>query len=388
MSDNNDQQSQEAQEPAGATTTTTPPPVPMRPRRRWGRTLLRLVLLIVIPAAAIIGGGYWYEATGRYVTTENAYVKAHVIAVSPNLDGRVTDVFVKENQRVNAGETLFKLDAEPYWMMVRMSEAKRETARQEIESTRAEYHQIVAEIEKAKADVKYYEREANRQRKLAKKAITTRTRLDEAEFNLGTAKQDVATRRQKIRTVLARLGGDPSRGAELHPDFMAAETEKAMAEMNLGYTEIRAPIDGIITRLKLEAGEWVEEGEPAFGLIAVDRTWIEANLKETQLTHVRVGQDVKVEIDAYPDVVWKAKVDSISPATGAEFSVLPPQNASGNWVKVVQRLPVRIEIETTADHPPLRAGMTASIAVDTHHKRELWNTVKKAIAGFRGSKED
>ena len=379
MSDEENQQAQEASGAAAA-----PAPMPMRPKRRWGRMLLRLILLIVIPGAAIIGGGFWYEATGRFVTTENAYVKAHVIAVSPNIDGRVTDVFVDENQRVEAGEVLFKMDAEPYWMMVRMSEAKRETARQDIESTRAEYHQVVAEIEKAKADVKHYEREAGRQRQLASKAITTRTRLDDAEFNLNTAKQDVATLRQKVRTVLARLGGDPNRAVELHPDFMAAETEKAMAEMNLGYTEIRAPIAGIVTRLKLEAGEWVEEGQPAFGLIAIDRTWIEANLKETQLTHVRVDQDVKVEIDAYPDAVWTAKVASISPATGAEFSVLPPQNASGNWVKVVQRLPVRIEIESTPDQPPLRAGMTATVTVDTHHKRELWNTVKTAIAEFRG----
>jgi membrane fusion protein (multidrug efflux system) len=346
-----------------------------------------LILLVAIPAGAIVAGGYWYQATGRYVTTENAYVKAHVIAVSPNIDGRVTDVFVKENQRVAAGDVLFRLDAEPYWMMVRMSEAKRETARQDIESTRAEYHQVVAEIEEAKANVRYYESEAARQRKLASKANTTRTRLDEAEFNLTSAKRALATRRQKIGTVLARLGGDPKRGAELHPNFMAAETEKAMAEMNLGYTEIRAPADGIVTRLKLEAGEWVEEGEPAFGLITVDETWIEANLKETQLTYVRTNQDVTVEVDAYPDVVWKARVASISPATGAEFSVLPPQNASGNWVKVVQRLPVRIEIETTPEHPPLRAGMTATVTVDTHHKRELWNTIKKAIAGLRGSGE-
>lgn len=382
MSDNENQQAQEA--PAA---TTTPPPVPTRPRRRWGRMLLRLILLIVIPVAAIIGGGMWYEATGRYVSTENAYVKSHVIAVSPNIDGRVTNVFVEENQRVKSGDLLFKLDPEPYWMMVRMSDAKREAARQEIESTRAEYHQIIAEIEKAKADVKYYENEANRQRKLATKAITTRTKLDEAEFNLTSAKQDVATLRQKIRTVVARLGGDPKRDAELHPDYLAAETEKAMAEMNLGYTEIRAPIDGVVTRLKLEPGEWVEEGEPAFGIIEVDTTWIEANLKETQLTHVREGQDVSVEIDAYPDVVWNAKVASISPATGAEFSVLPPQNASGNWVKVVQRLPVRIAIEDSPDKPPLRAGMTSTVTIDTHHKRELWSTVKKAIAEFRGEKD-
>ena len=363
-------------------------PLPRRPRRRWGRMLLRLILLIVIPAGAIVAGGFWYEATGRFVTTENAYVKTNVIAVSADIDGRVTEVLVEENQHVDKGDLLFTMDPESHWMMVNMAEAKRETVRQDIAATRAEYHQIVAEIEEKKANVAYYRQEADRQRQLIGKAITTRARLDEAEFNLTAAKQVVATLRQKIRTVLARLGGDPSRASELHPIFMMAETELSMAKMNLGYTKIRAPIDGVVTRLKLEAGEWVESGEPAFGLIGVHRVWIEANLKETQLTHVRVGQEVTVEIDAYPDTVWTARVASISPATGAEFSVLPPQNASGNWVKVVQRLPVRIEIETTPEHPLLRAGMTANVSVDTHHKRELWSTVKAAIAEFRDGLDD
>ncbi len=352
----------------------------IRPARRWGRTLVRLVLLIVIPIGALVAGGYWYETTGRFVETENAYVKTHVIAVSADIDGRVTDVFVEENQHVTKGDLLFKMDPESHWMTIRMAEAQRETVRQEIAATRAEYHQIVAEIEEKKAIVTFFKREATRQRKLIKKAITTRAKLDEAEFNLTAAKQAVATLRQKLRTVIERLGGDPNRSYELHPNFMMAETKLSMAEMNLGYTEIRAPIDGVVTRLKLEPGEWVESGEPAFGLIAVNRVWVEANLKETQLTHVREGQDVTVEVDAYPDVVWKAQVSSISPATGAEFSVLPPQNASGNWVKVVQRLPVRIEIESSSNHPPLRAGMTATVAIDTHHKRELWGSIKLAIA--------
>jgi membrane fusion protein (multidrug efflux system) len=264
-------------------------------------------------------------------------------------------------------------------MAVRMAESQREAVRQNISATRAEYYQIVAEIEEKKANVVYYKREAKRQRKLIKKSITTRARLDEAEFNLTAAKQEVATRRQKIRTVLAMLGGDPARRFEEHPNFMMAETELSMAEMNLGYTEVRAPIDGIVTRLKLEPGEWVESGEPAFGLISVNRVWVEANLKETQLTHVRDNQDVTVELDAYPDQVWKAKVASISPATGAEFAVLPPQNASGNWVKVVQRLPVRIALDQKNDQPPLRAGMTATVSIDTHHKRELWASMRATL---------
>ena len=341
-----------------------------------------MVLLIVIPLIAIVTGGYWYETTGRYVTTENAYVKAHVIAVSPNIDGRVVSVPIDENQLVRTGDLLFRIDPEPFEIMVRQAEAKRETARHDIGATRAEYNQIIAEIDEARTNVAYYEREAERQRKLASKAVTTRRRLDEAEFNVTAAKKDVATLRQKLRTVLAKLGGDPKRATEHHPDYMAAENELSMAQMRLGYTEIRAPADGVVTRLKLEPGEWVEEGEPAFGLISIHETWIEANLKETQLNHVREGQQVVAEIDAYPDFVWSARISSISPATGAEFSVLPPQNASGNWVKVVQRLPVRIELDDAKDHPPLRAGMTATISIDTGHKRELWKAVKGAIAGL------
>lgn len=355
--------------------------VPVRSRRRWGRSALRLVLLVAIPAIALVAGGAWYVSTGRYVTTENAYVKAHVIAVSPNIDGRVTRVLVDENQRVVAGDLLFTLDQTPHLMLVRRAEARRDNTRQNIEATRAEYHQIQAEIREAESAIVYYRNEAQRQRELARKAITTRARHEQAEHNLRGANRRVATLNQKVRTVLARLGGNPDRPAEVHPDYQAAETEISMARMNLGYTEIRAPIDGVVTRLKLEPGEWVEEGQPAFGLIAIDRTWIEANLKETQLTHVREGQPVEVEVDAYPDVVWPASVASISPATGAEFSVLPPQNASGNWVKVVQRLPVRIELEHRPDHPPLRAGMTATVTIDTKHKRELWNSIRRAVAG-------
>ena len=375
MSDGEHQQGSANPQPASS----LPPPPPIR--RHWRRTVFRFVLLIIIPVIALVAGGIWYEQSGRYVTTENAYVKAHVIAVSTNVDGRVESVPIRENQLVRTGELLFRIDPEPFRFMVRRAEAQREAARRDIDATRAEYNQIVSEIEAAKANVAYYEREAERQRQLARKNVTTGRRLDEAEFNLTSATRGVATLRQKLRTVLAKLGGDPDRPTEQHPDYMTAENELAMAELQLGYTEIRTPVDGIVTRLKLEPGEWVNAGESAFGLISVHETWIEANLKETQLTHVREGQAVTAEVDAYPDHVWHARIGSISPATGAEFSVLPPQNASGNWVKVVQRLPVRIELEQTTDQPPLRAGMTATISIDTQHQRKLWQAVKGAIAG-------
>jgi len=229
--------------------------LPVRPERRWGKTILRLFLLVVIPVGAMIMGGYWYEATGRYIKTENAYVKTNIIAVSADIDGRVTEVFVSENQKVSKGDLLFRMDPNSYNMAVRMAESQRETVRQNISATRAEYYQIMAEIEEKKSNVIYYQHEAKRQRKLIKKAITTRAKLDAAEYNLTAAKQEVATRRQKVGTVLAKLGGNPARSFGEHPDFMMAEAQLSMAEMNLGHTEIRAPIDGIVTRLKLESGE-------------------------------------------------------------------------------------------------------------------------------------
>ena len=279
---------------------------------RMGRLIIRIFLLVVIPVIAVVYGAQWYEKTGRFIETENAYVKTNVIAISADIDGRVTEVFVDENQIISKGDLLFKLDPNTYVVAIQMAESKREKVRQDISALKAEYYQILAEIDEKKvnaaykkADVAYHKREARRQRMLIKQSITPRARLDEAEskldeakFELLAANQEVMTRKQKIKTVLARLGGDPNRSFEQHPDFISAEAQLSLAKMNLGYTEVRAPVNGIVTRLKLEPGEWVESGEPAFGIIANDRIWIEANLKETQLTHVLKGQKTTVEVDA------------------------------------------------------------------------------------------
>lgn len=350
-------------------------------RRRF-RRLKRLVLLIVIPILMLVGASWWYSSTGRYISTENAYVKAHVIAISTDLDGRVVDVKIRNNQRVQKGDLLFRLDPDPHWLELQLSQARVETVRNEIKAKHAEFHQAQSEIDEAQERVDYLKREAARQRDLAGRGIATRSQLDETEFELASAGQRVNGMRQKLARVLAELGGDPERAAELDPNFMAARAQVEMAELNLAKTEIRAPSGGIVTQVHLEPGEWLEEGEPVFGLIEVDDTWIIANLKETQLTHIHEGQEVAVQVDAYPDLTWKARLTSIAPATGAEFAVLPPQNASGNWVKVVQRVPVRIDLEPTEGRPPLRAGMTASISIDTKRQRQLLSTAREAIAAL------
>ncbi len=352
--------------------------------RRWMRMLGRTVLLIVVPTIVFVAASYWYATTGRYVSTENAYVKSNIVAISPNIDGRVIEVLVSENQRVKKGDLLFRIDPEPYWIRERAALARRDMVRTEIMALRAEFRQSQAEIAEASKKVTFFKTEAKRQRALGSKGITTQARIDEAEFNLASAEERINMLRQKVRKDLAKLGGDPERAPEQHPMFLAAEADLHEVQLQLDYTKIVAPMDGIVSRLRLEPGEWVEADTPTFGLIGTEDLWIEANLKETQLTHVREGQTVEISIDAYPGAIWNASVASISPATGAEFAVLPPQNASGNWVKVVQRLPVRLQVEQTPDHPPLRAGMTASITIDTEVERALMTTVAAAIASFRG----
>jgi membrane fusion protein (multidrug efflux system) len=355
---------------------------PSAPPRRRFRRLKRLILLVGVPVLMLIGASWWYSATGRYISTENAYVKAHVIAISTDLDGRVIDVKIRNNQRVEKGDLLFRLDPDPHWLALQLAQARVETARNDIQAKHAEFHQAQSEIDEAQERVEYLKREVARQRDLAGRGIMTRSQLDETEFELASATQRVNGMRQKLARVLAELGGDPERAVELDPKYMAARAEVEMAELKLAETEIRAPSSGIVTQVHVEPGEWLEEGEPVFGLIEVDDTWVIANLKETQLTHIQEGQEVEVRVDAYPDLTWKARLTSIAPATGAEFAVLPPQNASGNWVKVVQRVPVRIDLEGTEGRPQLRAGMTASISIDTKRQRQLLTTAREALAGW------
>ena len=358
-------------------------PEPAPPRRRRSR-LVRPLLLVVVPAVAALVGLYWYAMSGRYVSTENAYVKADMVAISPDVDGRVIAVEVEENQLVRQGDVLFRLDPEPFQIALVMAEAKMLAVRNDIEALRAEFRQIEAEIGEAAERVAFHKHQAERQRELQGRGISTEVRLEEAEVELMAAQQQEAALQQKLRTVLAELGGDPASAAELHPLYRQAEADRAMAALDLDDAVVRAPVDGVVSRMRLQPGEWLEEGEPTFSIINPATTWIEANLKETQLEHVEIGQQVEIEVDAYPGGLWLGKVASISPATGAEFALIPPQNATGNWVKVVQRLPVRIAVEPREDQLPLRAGMTVTVAIDTEREPELARLFNRAVAAVRG----
>lgn len=347
---------------------------------RWQRAGRRFVLLGVLPALALLAGLGWWAATGRFVATENAYVKASIVAISADIDGRVVAVDVSDDQKVERGDVLFRIDPGTLEIEQDRAAARMVSAKHRIEGWRAEFQGVQAEIEEAEERAAYYWQQADRQRALERRGFSAAVRLEEAELELAAASKRVVALEQKRRAVLAKLGGDSEIATDLHPAYREAVSDREKAALLLKKTTIRAPISGVVSRMRLEPGEWVEEGEPVFTIVDQERSWIEANLKETQLTHVEVGQSVVVEIDSYPDVGWTGRVASISAATGAEFALIPPQNASGNWVKVVQRLPVRIEIDPAEGQPPLRAGMTASIEIDTERETSLAKLVNQAVA--------
>ena len=346
----------------------------------WSKIVLRLLLLGIIPLVAIaVGGHYWVKST-RYVTTENAYVKAHHLAVSADIDGRAIRVLVRENDKAKRGDLLFTLDPEPHRINVAKAEAELGGIRNKLQALRAEYRQAIAERVDARQDVAYFKRIFDRQRKLSARGVASRARYDEAERNLTKARQLAHTLEQKILQVLARLGGKHNIPSNQHPMYLEAEAKLHRAVLNLRRTQIRAPAGGIVGKVSLQTGEYVEKGKPVIPIIQTSETWVEANLKETQITHVRSGQKVSLTVDAYPDIEFEASISSISPSTGGELSVLPPQNASGNWVKVVQRVPVHIELDQKRKGPELRAGMTVSVIIDTKRKRTLAGIISAAFA--------
>lgn len=351
---------------------------------RWRSAGRRFFLLGVLPGLALLLGLGWWATTGRYVSTENAYVKASIVAISADIDGRVVAVDVRDDEVVARGDVLFRIDPGTLEVEKDRASARMVSAKHQIEGWRAEYREAEAEIEEAEERAAYHSQQADRQRALQEQGIASAVRLEEAELEQTAAGKQVTALEQKRRAALARLGGDPEVDVELHPAYREAVADRQRAVLQLGKTTVRAPISGVVSRMRLESGEWVEEGEPVFTIVDQERSWIEANLKETQLTHVQVGQRVTIDIDSYPDHRWNGQIASISAATGAEFALIPPQNASGNWVKVVQRLPVRVEIDPSDNLPPLRAGMTASISIDTERDTSLAKLVNEAVANVWG----
>jgi membrane fusion protein (multidrug efflux system) len=345
--------------------------------RRW----LRLLLIAAGPVALAIAGGYFYIASGRYVSTDNAYVRSDISQISTEVNGRVDEVEVRENQLVKAGQVLFRLEDTSFKIAVERAEAQIATARLDVEALRATYAQKQAELKSAQDTLDYQGRELDRQKQLFSTHVTSQQQYDQAQHNLDVARQNVDSTRQALANVLASLGGDPHIPTHEHPRVLTAKAMRDQAQLDLAHTVVYAPIDGTVAQVdKLQKGMHVTTGTPLFSLIG-RKVWVEANFKETELTHMKPGQEATIEVDTYPDRVFKGTVGSISPGTGSEFSVLPPQNATGNWVKIVQRLPVRIMLNDSDDEMPLRSGMSVTAEVDTHFRRKLASLIDFAFAG-------
>ncbi len=345
------------------------------------RTLVRIVFLGVVPAAALILGAHYWLVSSRYVTTENAYVRSNVIQISAEINGRVRRVHVAENGSVKAGDPLFSIDPEPFRVALAKAEAKLAMVRSDIEALRASYREAQMALREANQNAAYYERVYKRQKSLRGRGHASGVAYEEAERNLLTARQRASAVRQKGLQLLARLGGSDDVAVEAHPGFAEALAARESAEIDLRRTVIRAPADGTISRVRLQAGEYVEAGDAVLPLIEAAQPWIEANLKETQLTHVRIGQEAEIVVDAFPDLTWRGRVVSISPSTGAELSVLPPQNATGNWVKIVQRVPVRLEVDPFPGRPfAMPAGVSAAVSIDTMREASLFGMMGSALA--------
>ena len=355
-------------------------------RRRPLRQRLRLPLMLAGPILVLLAAGYWYLTGGRYVSTDDAYIQAARIAISTDVSGRVVGIDVKDNQQVTAGQTLFTLDQRPFRIAVDEAKAQLATVRYQIHALKATYHQKRADARAAEATSDYQEREFERQKRLLASGTASQQQFDQARQAYENGRQQVASKQQDVAVALANIGGDPDLPLEQHPMVQHAQAALDRTELNFSYTEIHAPENGVVTKVEqLQVGDYVNAGTPLFSLMSTDRVWVEANFKETELTHMRSGQEATVEVDTYPDTVFHGQVESLSPGTGLTFSLLPAENATGNWVKVVQRLPVRLSLDHV-DHAmaPLHAGLSATVEVDTHHRRPWLDRVQGLFAWLTG----
>ena len=284
-------------------------------RSGWTRTRwLRLVLMLAVPLAVIIGGGWWYLTSGRYVSTDDAYVEADTVAVSSDVSGRVIAVEVHDNEYVKAGQVLFRLDDRPYRATVEQATATLANARLQVEALRATYRQRQADLAAAKDTLAYQQREFQRQKDLLATHVTSQAAFDQAQNRLMMARQQVAAYEQQIANTLANLGGDPDLPTNDHPMVRQAQAQLDQAQLNLGYTVIHAPANGVVTNVdKLPVGNYLAAATPAFSLVETDQPWIQANFKETELTHMKPGDEATVTVDAYPDTTFKARVDQPQP---------------------------------------------------------------------------
>jgi membrane fusion protein (multidrug efflux system) len=352
-------------QPAAAPVAVAPPvqplPVPKKKRR-----IGRLLLMVALPAALLVGGGYVWVTGGRYQETENANLQQAKVSIASDTAGRVVQVAIADNQMVKQGDLLFAIDPEPYRIALAQADAAVAAARLNVEQLRAAYSQALAQQKSDSSEVDYAQSQYDRAADLAQKGINAKSSLDQARNDLDKAKQQLAVAEQGIISAKAALGGNPDIETDKHPTVMSALAARDKAAYDLAQTTVKAPADGVVSQASsFKVGQFVGAGTPLFSLVETGDTWIDANFKETQLTNMKPGQKAEIVVDTYPGKTFEATVKAIGAGTGAEFSLLPAQNATGNWVKVTQRIPVRLELTDPDARMALRTGMSASVSVDT-----------------------
>lgn len=333
------------------------------------RRIIRLVAFIAVPILLAIG--IYYSVIGSaYVVTDDAYVSSDIVAVSTDVSGIVKEVDVADNERVEAGQVLFKFDDQPFRLKLTEAQAQLGSVRDDINALKAKYHEIEAQIGQTQAKLAYDQLELQRQQTLSRQRVVSQETLDRANLDVATDHEALRGLQAQLAATAASLAGDPNIPVEQHPDYLKALAQRDEAARELKDSVVRAPFAGFVTNVpSLQPGMYLTASTPAVNVVATQHVWVEAQPKETDLTYVRPAQPVTITVDTYPEWTWYGVVQSVSPASASEFSLLPAENTSGNWVKVVQRIPVRIRIDTkNKAMPVLRAGMSVevSIAVGEH----------------------
>jgi membrane fusion protein, multidrug efflux system len=361
-----------------------PKSVDAAPRARR-RNRVRWFLFALLPLALLVGG-YYYVTGGQIMSTDDAYVQADRVGVSTDVSGIVQDVAVKDNEHVTAGQVLYRLDPRQFQIALDNAKANLAQVALSIDAMKQDYRRMQSDVAAQQAQVDLDQKNYDRNAMLLKTATISQAVFDQAHYTLDNDKSKLAALQRQVEVQLARLGGDPQIPTSEHPQYRQAKAQVDEAQRQLDHSVVTAPFSGTVTNVpSIAPGKYLSASTTAFFLVDTDHVWVDATPKETELTYVRPGQKVTISVDTYPDVEWHGVVESVSPAAAQEFSLLPAQNTSGNWVKVVQRVPMRVRIDTSDKNlPPLRAGMSVVVDVDTGHARGFPSFLR-SLFGHRGA---